>query len=77
MTQEHKSASPSAVQVKNRHKTSGIEEKLQVIKQLEKGEGIGEIYRNVTLSYSTVHTIRDNANRIKESAKQELKCLFV
>jgi hypothetical protein len=38
MSEKRKSASPSAIQVKNRQKTIGIEEKLHVISRLEKGE---------------------------------------
>jgi hypothetical protein len=38
MTEKHKSASPSAIQVRNRQKTIGTEEKLHVISQLEKRE---------------------------------------
>ena len=40
MSKKHKSASPSASQVKNRWKTVCFEEKLDVISQLEKGERI-------------------------------------
>jgi hypothetical protein len=69
MGEKHKSASPSTIQVKNRRKTIGIEEKLHVINQLEKGEQIVDICRNVRLTHSSVHTIRNNADRIKESAK--------
>jgi len=36
MSEEHKYASPSAVQVKNWQKTISTEEKLDVISQLEK-----------------------------------------
>jgi hypothetical protein len=39
-----------------------------------KVEQIDEICHNVRLTYSSIHTIRDNADRIKESAKQGLKC---
>jgi hypothetical protein len=69
MSEKRKSASPSAIQVKNRRKTIGIEEKLHVISQLEKGERIVDICRYVRLAHSSIHTIRDNADRIKESAK--------
>ena len=63
------SASPSAIQVKNQQKTVSIEEKLDVVCQVEKGEHIVDICWNVTFAYSRVHTIRDNADRIPESAK--------
>jgi hypothetical protein len=38
MSKKRKSASPSAIQVKNQQKTIGIEEKLCVIMRCEKGE---------------------------------------
>ena len=69
MSEKHKSASPSAIQVKNLRKTISIEEKLHVINRLEKGEQIVDICHNVRLTHSSVHTIRNNADRIKESAK--------
>jgi hypothetical protein len=69
MSEKHKSASPSAVQVKNRRKTIHIEENLLVISRREKGEGIVRICRNARLTDSSIHTIRDNADRMKESAK--------
>jgi IS30 family transposase len=59
--------------VKNQQKTIGIEEKLHVISRLEKGEWIVDICRNVRLAHSSIHTIRDNADRIKESAKSGTK----
>jgi IS30 family transposase len=65
MSEKRKSASPSAVQVKNCRKTIGIEEKLHVISRLEKGEWIVDICCNVRLTHSSVHTIHDNADRIK------------
>jgi aspartate carbamoyltransferase catalytic subunit len=68
MSEKRKSAVPSAIQVKNRRKTIGIDEKLHVISQLEKGERIVDICRNVRLAHSSVHTIRHNADGIKESA---------
>jgi hypothetical protein len=54
--------------VKNPQKAIGIEEKLRVIIRHEKGEWIVDICHNVRLAHS-VHTIRDNADRIKENAK--------
>jgi hypothetical protein len=51
MSEKSKSASPSAVQVKNRGKTIGNEEKLSVIMRREKGERMVYICRNVTLAY--------------------------
>jgi hypothetical protein len=70
-----KSTSPSAIQVKNQRKTNGIDEKTDVISQLEKGEQILDIRRNVRLAHSSVHTICDNADRIKGSAKSGNKVL--
>jgi hypothetical protein len=69
ISEKHKSTWPSAMQVKNRRKTVGTEEKLDVISQLKKGEWIVHICYNVRLADSSVHRIRDNADRIKESAK--------
>jgi len=54
--------------VKNRWKTIGTEEKLDVVSQLEKGELIVDICRNVRFAHRSVWTIHDNADRIKESA---------
>ena len=65
--------SPSAMQLKNRRKTVGTEEKLDVINRLEKGERIFYICRNVRRSRVSVRTIRGNANRITESAKSGTK----
>jgi hypothetical protein len=65
----NKSASPSAIQVKNQQKTVNTEEKLDIICQVEKGEQIVDVSRNVRFAYSRVRTIRDNADRIPESAK--------
>jgi hypothetical protein len=76
MNEKRKSTSPSAIQVKNWRKTIGIEEKLHVISRLEKGERTVDICRNVRLAHSSVHKIRDNADR-KKVLSQELKCLFV
>jgi hypothetical protein len=73
MSEKHNSASLSAIRVKNQRQTIGIEEKLHVISRLEKDEQIGDIYRNVRLVCSNVHTICDNADRIKESVKSGTK----
>jgi hypothetical protein len=51
----------------------GIEEKLHVMIQLEKGERIVYICCNVRLANSSIHTIRDNADRIKGSARSGTK----
>jgi hypothetical protein len=59
--------------VKNWQKTISTEEKLDVISQLEKGERTADICHNVRLIHSNLHTIHDNADRIKESAKPATK----
>jgi hypothetical protein len=46
---------------------------LDVISELEKGERIFDIFHNVKLAYSSIHTICDNANRIKENARSGIK----
>ena len=69
MSEKHKSTSLSAICEKNRWKTIGTEEKLDVISQHEKGEQIVDIWCNVTFVHRTIRTIRDNANRITESPK--------
>jgi hypothetical protein len=56
--EKRKSASPSAIQVKNREKTIIIEKILSVIMQHEKGERIVDIHHNVTHG-GFVHKIRD------------------
>ena len=53
----------SAFQVKNWQKSIGIEDKLDVIRQHEKGERIFDICCNVRLS--SMCTICVNADRIK------------
>jgi hypothetical protein len=73
MSEKCKSASPSAIQVKNQRRIIDIEEKLHVVMQHEKGERIGDLCHNVRSAHSSVHTIRDNTNRIKESAKSGTK----
>ena len=62
-----------AIQVKNSHKIVSIKEELDVISWLEKGEGIVDVCHKVRLAHSSVHTVCDNANRIKESAMPATK----
>jgi hypothetical protein len=69
MSEKRKSASPSAIEVKNWRKTVSIEEKLDIISRLEKLKQIVDIFRNVRLAHSSMCTIRDNADRIKENIK--------
>jgi hypothetical protein len=59
--------------VKNRRKEIDVEEKLDVISRLEEGERIVDICGNVELAHSSLRAIRDNADRIKETAKSETK----
>ena len=73
MSEECKSASPNAVQVKNWWKTINIEEKLDIISQREKGEQICYICHNVWYARISVLTTRDNAVRSAESAKSGAK----
>ena len=42
------------------------EDKLDVINRPEKGERIVDVHCNVTLIHSSIHTICDNADRIKD-----------
>jgi len=76
MNDKHKSASPYAMQVKNWQKTTSIEEKLDLISRLEKDEWIFDTSHDVRCTDIHVHTIRDNADRITESAKSGTKVLF-
>jgi hypothetical protein len=73
MSEKRKSASPSAIQVKNRRQTIGIEGKLCVIMRLKECERMVDLCRNVGLARGIVHKIRENADRIKESAKPGTK----
>jgi hypothetical protein len=70
MSEKHKS---SAIPVKNKWKTIGIEEKLDVICQIEEGEWIVDICCSVRFAHSTVSTICDNADRITKRAKSGTK----
>jgi hypothetical protein len=63
MSEKHKPTSPSAIQVKNQRKTIGTEEKLDT--QLD--EPIADMRHKVRLAHGSVHTIHDNADRIKEA----------
>jgi hypothetical protein len=73
MSEERKSASPSVTEGKNWRKMISIEEKLHIINRPEKAEQIIDICRKVGLAHSSVRTIRDNADRIRESAKSRTK----
>jgi len=50
-------------------KTISTEEKLDVIRWPENGKQIVDICHNVRFIYSTIYTIRDNADGIRESVK--------
>jgi hypothetical protein len=77
---EHKFTSRSAIQVKNQLQAIGIEKKLDVKAKLgegkKKGERIVDICCNVRLDHSSVLTICDIADRIKESVRclDNIKC---
>ena len=71
MSEECKPKSPSAIQVENWQKTISIEKRLDIVNWLEKGEQIVDICHNVRYARCSVRTIRDNADRITESAKSE------
>jgi len=72
MGDKPQSTAPSAIQVKNWQQTVRIEEKLDIIGQLEKGELIVNICLNVRFTRS-VHTVRDDADRNANSVN--LCCL--
>jgi hypothetical protein len=59
--------------MKNWQKTIGIEEKIDEISWLVKGERIVDICHNVRLANSSIYTIHDNADRIKGNAKSGAK----
>jgi hypothetical protein len=46
-----------------------IAEKLDITCQLEKGEQIVDICNNARFIHSSIHTVRENSDRITESAK--------
>jgi hypothetical protein len=73
MSEKSKSASPSAIEVKNRRKTIGTEEKLGVIMRRDKGEPVLDICLNVRLAHGSLRTIHHNADKIKEIAKSGTK----
>ena len=67
MSEKRECISPSAIQIKNWHKTISTEENLEVISRLEKGEQTVGIYCNVRFAHSSAPTIHNNAGRITES----------
>jgi len=72
MSEKRKYTSSSAIQVKNRGKTIGIKEKLDVINRFEKGERI-DICRNVKFARTSLRTIHENADGIKDNARSGTK----
>jgi hypothetical protein len=74
-SEKRKSPSPNVIQVKNWQKTISTEEKLDIICQLEKGEQTVDLRHYVTVTHSSVHSIQDNADRIKETANSGTKLL--
>jgi len=70
MNEKYNSTSPTAIQVKKSVKEISTEEKLYVISQTEMQ--IVDIW-HVTLPQSSVRTICDNADRIKETAMSGTK----
>ena len=71
--EKHKCTSSSVIQVKKQTNAISIEEKWDVINQLEKGEKIVVICHNVRLTHISIYTICDNADRITESGKTGTK----
>ena len=74
-SEERKSTSHSAVQVKNRQKAVNVGRKLNVTNLLEKGERFFYLCCNVKYVDISLCTIRDNADLLTENAKSELKHL--
>ena len=62
----------SVIQVKSQWK---IDEKCDIITQIEKCAWIIGMWCNVRFAYSSERTIRDNADRITETAKAGTKVL--
>jgi len=69
MSEKRKSTSTSTIQVKNQQKKISNEEKLDLIRQLEKGELIVDIWLKVRFAHSSVHSTSVFADRIAESTK--------
>ena len=69
MREKHKSTSPSGIQMKNWWKKFNIEEKLDIISHLEKGERIANTGCNVRFAHCSICTIYDNDDRITRSAR--------
>jgi hypothetical protein len=76
LSEEHKSTLPSAFQVKNWWMIICIEEKLDIISWLEKGERAFDTWCNISFTHSSIRTICDNGDRFTESAKSRPKVLM-
>jgi hypothetical protein len=75
MREKYLSASPNAIQVKNRQKIIGIIEKLDVMSGLEKSEWIVDICHNVILACRSIVQFVIMLIDLKKMLSQELKCL--
>jgi hypothetical protein len=64
ISEKHKSASLNAIQVKNRQKTISMDEKLDT-----KVNQLLTYAINVRFTQSSILTVYDNADRMKEGAK--------
>jgi len=73
MSEKRKSTSPSAIQAKKRQKT--IVTKIRLLSRLEKRERIVDVGCNFRFARTSFATIHDNADRITESDKSEMKRL--
>jgi hypothetical protein len=73
ISEKCKFTSLSALQMENWQKRVGIEEKVDIISQLEKGERNVDICHNVRTTHSNVCAICDNADRITECGKSGTK----
>jgi hypothetical protein len=69
MSEKRKSTSTSTIQVKNQQKKISIEEKLDLIRRLEKGELIVDIWLKFRFAHSRVHSTSVFADRTAESTK--------
>jgi hypothetical protein len=77
MSEKRTSASPTAIQVKNRHKTIGIEEKLHIIFQHQKVNELliyAIVLDSIIVAYVQFVIM---LTELKKVLSEELKCLFV
>jgi hypothetical protein len=70
VSEKHKSTSLIIIQAKNQRTTIIM---LHAISRLEIGERIVDIGRNIRSAHISVFAIRDNADRITDSAKSGTK----